>query len=66
MTTEKGTRRKYTEDFKRGAVALMTEQGYKLIDAARSLDIEENLLRHWKREFEEQASSTRLSTDERE
>lgn len=27
MTTEKRTRRAYTEDFKREAVALVTEQG---------------------------------------
>ena len=45
MTTEKRTRRKYTEDFKREAVALVTEQGYKVSEAARSLDIGDNLLR---------------------
>jgi transposase len=43
MTTEKRTRRKYTEDFKRDAVALVTEQGYKISEAARSLDINDNL-----------------------
>jgi len=53
MTTEKGTRQKYTGDFKQGAV--VTKQGYKLIDAAQSLDIKENFLRHWKREFVEKA-----------
>jgi len=66
MTTEKRTRRKYTEDFKREAVALVTEQGYKASEAARSLDIGANLLRRWKREFEEEASGNRLSGDERE
>jgi len=35
MPTEKTTRRKYTEDFKRDAVALVTEQGYKVSEAAR-------------------------------
>ena len=29
MTTETRKRRNYTEDFKRDAVALVTEQGYK-------------------------------------
>ncbi len=38
MTAEKKTRRRYTEELKRYAVALMTEQGYKISDAARSLD----------------------------
>ncbi len=55
MKTEKRTRRKYTEDFKRDAVALVIEQGYKVSEAARSLDIGDNLLRRWKREFEAEA-----------
>jgi transposase len=47
-------------------VALVTEQGYKPAEAARSLDVGDNLIRRWLREFEEQASGTRLSNDERE
>ena len=43
MTTEKRKRRNYTEDFKRDAVALVTQQGYKISKAARSLDIGANL-----------------------
>ncbi len=66
MTTEKRTRRKYTEDFKRDAVALVTEQGYKPSEAARSLDINDNLLRRWQQQFEEEASGVRLNADERE
>jgi hypothetical protein len=31
MTTEKQARRKYSEEFKREAVALVTDQGYKLL-----------------------------------
>jgi len=66
MTTETRKRRNYTEDFKRDAVALVTEQGYKPSEAARSLGVADNLVRRWMREFEEEASGTRLSTDERE
>jgi transposase len=66
MTTETRRRRNYTEDFKRDAVALVTEQGYKPSEAARSLGVGDNLVRRWMREFEEEASGTRLSTDERE
>ena len=55
MTTETRKRREYTEDFKRDAVALVTEQGYKPSEAARSLGIRDNLVRRWKREFEEEA-----------
>ncbi len=58
-------RRNYTEDFKRDAVALVTEQGYKLSEAARSLGIGDNLIGRWKRELEEAASGTRLGADER-
>jgi transposase len=66
MTTEKRARRKYTEDFKRDAVALVTEQGYKISEAARSLDINDNLLRRWQQQFEAEASGVQLNGDERE
>ena len=66
MTTEARKRRNYTEDFKRDAVALVTEQGYKTSVAARSLGIGDNLIRRWKREFEEEASGARLGADEQE
>jgi len=66
MKAEKRTRRKYTEDFKCDAVALVTEQGYKVTEAARSLGIGDNLLRRWKQESEEEATGNSLSTDERE
>jgi transposase len=62
MTTETRKRREYTEDFKRDAVALVTEQGYKVSEAARSLDIGDGLIRRWKREYEDEASGARLGT----
>ena len=57
-------RSNYTEDFKRDAVALVTEQGYKISEAARSLDVGANLIGRWRRQFEEEASGVRLSGDE--
>jgi len=42
------TRRTYTPEFKAQAVKLVTEQGYSVAEAARSLGISENLLRNWK------------------
>ncbi len=66
MTTETRKRRNYTEDFKRDAVALVIDQGYKVSEAARSLGIGDNLIRRWKREFEEEASGSQLGSDERE
>ena len=41
-------RRNYTSEFKVEAVKLVTEKGYSVAEAARSLGIGENLLRSWK------------------
>jgi transposase len=41
-------RRTYTSEFKAQAVRLVTEQGYSVAEAARSLGICENLIRNWK------------------
>ena len=45
MTTEK---KKYTPEFKKEAVKLITEQGYKTTEAARNLGIHPSLLNRWK------------------
>src|SRR3954454_10385420 len=45
-------RRSYTREFKVEAVKLVTEKGYSVAEAARSLDIGETLLRSWKQAFE--------------
>ena len=66
MTTEKRKRSNYTEDFKREAVALVTDQGYKIAEAARSLDVNANLIGRWRRQFEKEASGARLTGDEKE
>ena len=65
MTTNKKPRSSYTDDFKKDTVLLVTEQGYKISEAARSLGVGEGLIRRWRREFEEAATSG-LSGDERE
>src|SRR5438270_13715828 len=41
-------RRVYTPEFKAEAVKLVTDQGYSVAEAARSLGIHETLLRSWK------------------
>jgi transposase len=46
------TRRTYTPEFKSEAVKLVTEQGYSVAEAARSLDLSENLIRSWKQALE--------------
>ena len=47
-------RRNYTREFKIEAVKLVTEKGYSVAEAARSLDVGETLLRSWKQAFEHQ------------
>lgn len=66
MKTDKPARRKYTEEFKREAVPLATEHGYKFSEAARSVGINDNLLRKWRDLFEQEAAGTRLTGDEHE
>jgi transposase len=63
---EKQTRKQYDESFKRDAVALVTEQGHKVTDAARRVGINPNLIHRWKLEFEQETKGTRLTADERE
>ena len=65
-TATKKKRRSYTEDFKRDAVALVTEQGYRVSEAARSLDIGENLVRRWRQQFKEEDLATGLDANEHE
>jgi len=45
MTTKK---KSYSKQFKIDAVKLVTEQGYKVSEAARNLDIHPNVLRKWR------------------
>ncbi len=44
------TRKKYSKEFKLDAVSLVTDQGYTRIEAARSLDINANMLGRWVKE----------------
>lgn len=62
----KCVRRSYTDEFKRDAVALVTEQGYSAAEAARSLGINYNLLHKWRIDFQSQATGQALKLDERE
>jgi transposase len=47
-------RRTYTREFKVEAVKLVTEQGYSVAEAARSLGVHQTLLRSWKQAFQAQ------------
>jgi len=60
-------RRTYTDEFKRDAVKLVTEQGYSLAEAARNLGVHANLLRTWKLKIaaEDEQYESEITEDER-
>jgi transposase len=47
-------RRRFTREFKVEAVKLVTNKGYSVAEAARSLDIGQTLLRSWKLAFDKE------------
>lgn len=59
-------RKKYTDDYKREAVALVTEQGYKVTDAAKNLGINDNNIRRWMIELNQAECVEQLNPDEKE
>ena len=46
------TRKKYSKEFKLDAVSLVLDQGYTRAEAARSLEINPNMLARWIKEHE--------------
>jgi transposase len=63
-------RKQYTQEFKDSAVKLITEQGYKLSEASRSLGVNVSVLRRWRiaseageRRSEKGKSSTDLQAE---
>lgn len=46
-----GTRRQFSREFKLEAVKLVKERGVSVAQAARDLDVHENVLRKWLREL---------------
>jgi transposase len=53
--TQNRSRRGFTKEFKVDAVKLVTEQGYKLSEAARNLGIDPSVLRRWKDQMDKDA-----------
>jgi transposase len=69
MLTEK--RRNYTEEFKREAIRLVTEQGYGVAETARNLGLNVKMLGRWKRELDTTTSAAfpghgRMTADKEE
>ena len=57
--------KQYPQEFKEEAVALVSDQGYSVPEAANSLGIRSNLLYRWKDKIDEKAAGTALAEDER-
>ena len=53
----KQVRKNYTPEFRREAVRLVTDECYKIAEAARSLDINANMLGRWVREAREDSDT---------
>jgi transposase len=61
-------RRRHNEEFKREAVKLVTEQGYTVAEAARSLGLDASLVRSWKLRYarEQQNGAAKMQESEQE
>ncbi len=64
MTTE-NKRRKFTPEFKKESVALITEQGYSEIKAAQAVNVSDNNIRRWRKELDQVAKGEALAPDEK-
>jgi transposase len=63
--SEKRKNKSYTKEFKEEAVALITEQGYSVAQAASAVGIRTNQLYRWKQEQEALKSGSLLSADDK-
>lgn len=63
---QKRQNKSYPPAFKAEALALISEQGYSVPEAARALGIRDNLLYRWKKLLDEQNPSAVLASDERQ
>jgi transposase len=62
---QKKVYKSYPKEFKEEAVALVTEQGYTVAEAAESLGVRANQLYDWKAKIEAAKQDGALSVDER-
>lgn len=63
---QKRTMKRYSNEFKEEAVALINEHGYSVAKAAEAVGVSAAMLYKWKDKIEAQACGTALSADERD
>ena len=56
MEGERVKSKRFDRDFKISAVRMITEEGHKTAEVARSLGIHQNQLYNWKRKFSDQGN----------
>ncbi len=66
MTLTKRKNKTYSQQFKEETVALVTEQGYSVIEAASAVDVRPNQIYNWKKRIADETSGIRLTGEERE
>ena len=59
------TKARFEQEFKKEAVALVTQQNYSVANAAQAVGTSENNIRRWMKLFAQEESGERLPTDER-
>ena len=64
--SQKRSYKQYPKEFKEEAVALVTEQGYSVPEAAKSLGIATNLLYRWNEKQEQSVSESQPAETEME
>ena len=65
-TSTKRKNRTYTKQFKEETVALVTEQGYTVINAAEAVNVRANQIYNWKQRIEDESFGARLTGADRE
>ena len=66
MTSIKRKNKTYSKQFKEETVALVTEQGYTVIEAAEAVCVRPNQIYNWKQRINDEASGARLTGEDRE
>jgi transposase len=56
-------RRSYSREFKVSAVKLVTEQGYSVAEASKSLGIDRASIRYWVKKFSTETDNGALATE---
>lgn len=66
MTLSKRKNKTYTQQFKEETVALVTDQGYTVIEAAEAVGVRPNQIYNWKQRIADEATGARLTGEDRE